>query len=154
MEWTPETQGKVIGASMFGTKLSSIIQRLGVPKSTCQDWIKSGATIAKNRPGRPRILSARDLCHLKRFVQASRENRRMSALQIIKILAFTICQATLITALTSLSLFHRIARRRPFLKDLDRKRRFAYALKYRHWTVEDWKRVIWTDESSFHVGAC
>lgn len=133
--------------------MTNIVDRLGVPKSTCQEWIRSGSTIAKNRSGGPQILSQRDLRHLKRFVQENRENRRLSAIQIIKIFKFLICEATLITALTSLSLFHRIARRRPFLKDLDRKRRLAYALKYRHWTVEDWKRVIWTDESSFHIGA-
>jgi len=23
---------------------------------------------------------------------------------------------------------------------------------YKNWTIEDWKRVIWTDESSFHIG--
>ena len=143
----------MIGAHLFGAKLTSIVDRIGVPKSTCQDWIRSGSTIAKDRSGRPQILTKRDLRHLKRFVQESRENRRLSAIQLIKIFLFTICEATLITALTGLSLFHRIARRRPFLKDLDRKRRLAYALKYRHWTVEDWKRVIWTDESSFHIGA-
>jgi hypothetical protein len=75
----------------------------------------------------------------------------MSALQITQI-EFTICQATLITALTSLSLFHRIAQ--PFLEDLDHKHCLAYALEYLDGIVEDWKRVIWMDESSFPVGAC
>jgi hypothetical protein len=145
--------GKVIGAYMFGTKLSSITERLGVPKSTCQDWIRSGATIAKDRSGRPPALSTRSLRQVKRFIQTDRESRRMSLFQIIKMLAFIICEATLLKGLTSLGLFHRIAQRRPFLKNLDRKRRLAYALKYQHWTVEDWKRVIWTDESSFHIGA-
>jgi len=26
--------------------------------------------------------------------------------------------------------------------------RLDFALKYRHWTVEEWKRVIWTDETA------
>ena len=77
----------------------------------------------------------------------------MSALQILKTLEFSISERTLITALTGLSFYHRIARRRPFLKDIDRVQRLEYALKYQHWTVEDWKRIIWTDESSFHVRA-
>jgi DDE superfamily endonuclease len=77
----------------------------------------------------------------------------MSLIKIVKILQFYVSETTLLKALTTLGLFHRIARRRPFLKIVDRTRRLAYALKYRHWTVEDWKRIIWTDESSFHVGA-
>ena len=31
--------------------------------------------------------------------------------------------------------------------------RFAFALRYRHWTIEDWKKVIWTDETSVLLGA-
>lgn len=26
--------------------------------------------------------------------------------------------------------------------------RYDFAVKYKDWTVEDWKRVIWTDETS------
>jgi len=77
----------------------------------------------------------------------------MLALQILKTLEFSITERTLITALTGLSFCHWIAQRQPFLKDIDRVWRLEYALKYQHWTVEDWKRILWTDESSFHVGA-
>jgi hypothetical protein len=28
----------------------------------------------------------------------------------------------------------------------------AFARQYRDWTAEDWKKVVWTDESSFEVG--
>ncbi|KAL4062810.1 hypothetical protein V8B97DRAFT_2012176 [Scleroderma yunnanense] len=30
------------------------------------------------------------------------------------------------------------------------KKRLAFALKYQHWTVEDWKRVIWSDETKIN----
>ena len=96
-------RGKVIGASICGSKLSNIVKRLGVPKSTCQDWIESGSTIAKHRSGRPTKLSPRDLRQLKRFIQTDRNTRRMSALQILKTLEFSITERTLITALTGLS---------------------------------------------------
>jgi hypothetical protein len=111
MEWTSGTRGKVIGARIFGAKISSLVEKFGVPKSTCQDWIKSDSTIAKDRSGSPPILSTLDLHQLKRFIQTSRENRRMSALQILQIMEFNICEDTLLIALTSLHLFHRITRR-------------------------------------------
>src|SRR5262249_45273584 len=31
-----------------------------------------------------------------------------------------------------------------------RQRRLAFAQKYREWTVEDWKRVIWSDETKIN----
>jgi hypothetical protein len=31
-----------------------------------------------------------------------------------------------------------------------KKVRLAFAQKYREWTVEDWKRVIWSDETKIN----
>lgn len=30
--------------------------------------------------------------------------------------------------------------------------RLAFAIKYRNWTIKDWKQVIWTDEASVVLG--
>jgi hypothetical protein len=45
-----------------------------------------------------------------------------------------------------------IVQKKPFLFDIHRARRLEFARKHRKWTIEDWKRVIWTDESTFEVG--
>jgi hypothetical protein len=34
------------------------------------------------------------------------------------------------------------------LKNEDKKKRLAWCWAYRNWTLEDWKRMIWTDETS------
>lgn len=31
--------------------------------------------------------------------------------------------------------------------------RLQWALRYKDWTVEEWKKVIWFDESSVWIGA-
>ena len=38
-------------------------------------------------------------------------------------------------------------KKKPLLTAVHRKKRLAFAQKYREWTVEDWKRVIWSDET-------
>ena len=38
-----------------------------------------------------------------------------------------------------------VKKKKPLLSVNHRKRRLFFALKYQHWTVEDWKRVIWSD---------
>ena len=30
--------------------------------------------------------------------------------------------------------------------------RLAFALEYEHWTLEDWKNVIWSNETSIILG--
>jgi hypothetical protein len=46
---------------------------------------------------------------------------------------------------------NRIASRKPYLNVVHKATRLAFARKYKHWTEEDWYKVIWTDESSFEL---
>jgi hypothetical protein len=48
--------------------------------------------------------------------------------------------------------YKRRARKKPFLSTKQRKVRLAWAREHRHWTLKQWKKVIWTDECSFEVG--
>ena len=41
-------------------------------------------------------------------------------------------------------------KKKPFLSTMDRKKHLNFALKYKEWTVEDWKRVIWSDETKIN----
>ena len=43
-----------------------------------------------------------------------------------------------------------VKKKKPLLSLRHRKARLAFALKYREWTVEDWKRVIWSDETKIN----
>ena len=43
-----------------------------------------------------------------------------------------------------------VKKKKPLLSVNHRKRRLAFALKYQHWTVEDWKSVIWSDETKIN----
>ena len=38
-----------------------------------------------------------------------------------------------------------VKNKKPFLSATHRKKWFNFALKDKEWTVEDWKRVIWSD---------
>ena len=39
---------------------------------------------------------------------------------------------------------------RPFLSKKHRKERMEFAIAHKDWTVEDWKRVIWSDETKIN----
>jgi transposase len=41
---------------------------------------------------------------------------------------------------------------KPGLKDDDKERRLKWCLDHEDWTLEDWKNVIWTDETSVQLG--
>ena len=43
-----------------------------------------------------------------------------------------------------------VKRRKPLLFITHGKRRVDFAFKYKNWTMEDWIRVIWSDETKFN----
>ena len=43
----------------------------------------------------------------------------------------------------------RIAAKKPLLKDIDKRKRLAWAKKHKQWTLDWWKSVLWSDESKF-----
>jgi hypothetical protein len=45
----------------------------------------------------------------------------------------------------------RVRRKKPLLNKKHRQRRYSFALRYRKWKVDQWKYVVWSDESKFNV---
>ena len=39
--------------------------------------------------------------------------------------------------------------RKPFVSTVNRRKRFHFAKRYCHWTFDQWKNVVWSDESPF-----
>ena len=124
----------------------------GIPKSTVGNIGTRNIATTKFKRGRPRKLTAHDKRRIVRWITKSRDTRRADCKAIIKALDLDVCQNTLITALAELGYTRSVARRRPLLKQLDLKRRLRFARSHKHWTVEDWMRVIFTDEMSIKVG--
>jgi hypothetical protein len=60
--------------------------------------------------------------------------------------------STVRKALHDVGFYSRIAQKKPFLFDTHRARRLDFAREHQKWTIEDWKKVIWTNESTFEVG--
>jgi DDE superfamily endonuclease/Transposase len=59
---------------------------------------------------------------------------------------------TLHRRLKEINLYSRIRRRKPVLQPRHKAARLHWARKYQNWTVQDWMRVIWSDESSIVLG--
>lgn len=63
------------------------------------------------------------------------------------------CSArTVRRVLDEAGLFGRVTRVAPPLKEEHIKKRLAFAEGYGNWTVDDWDKVLWTDEMSIRVG--
>ena len=45
----------------------------------------------------------------------------------------------------------RLAAKKPLLRPANIQKRLRFAREHKHWTVDDWKKVLWTDESKFEL---
>lgn len=86
------------------------------------------------------------------LLRSAKANDDQAFRDIINIAGVKVSRATLPRRLKEVDLFSRIRRRKPVLKPYHKAARLFWARKYVHWTVEDWLKVIWSDESSIVLG--
>jgi hypothetical protein len=102
--------------------------------------------------GRKFKLSLRDERVIKRLIMSGEcESAAEIARQAENLGLPRVCENTVRNALRRQGLFARVMRKKPFLSKKHKALRLAWARKYRTWTVSDWERVIFSDETKMTV---
>jgi len=104
------------------------------------------------KPGRPRIITGRDERNVIRHIL---NGECSTAVDIQKRLKtdgkFDVSVSTVKRVLRRNGFSGRIKRKKPYLKKKHRELRLKFAKKYKNWKIEDWNKVIWSDESKFMI---
>jgi hypothetical protein len=101
--------------------------------------------------GRPSKLSTIDQqAILTQITTGKAANAVQATKHINSIISTPVSSETVRRVLRKNSFKAVVKKKKPLLSVRHRKRRLAFALKYREWTVEDWKRVIWSDETKIN----
>ncbi|KAG1059119.1 hypothetical protein G6F42_028428 [Rhizopus arrhizus] len=58
---------------------------------------------------------------------------------------------TTLNVLKSMGFHSRIKQRKPMISHTNMEKRYRWAKKYQYWTVGDWKRVVFSDETKVNV---
>lgn len=61
----------------------------------------------------------------------------------------SLCAATVKNVLKRNRYKSKKQQKKPLLSNINKRKRLAFAKKYRNWKSDDWMQVIWSDESSF-----
>ena len=72
--------------------------------------------------------------------------------QVLSILKLQAPRAYIERVLHKSDYISTVALRKPFLTKDHKAKRLAWCLERKDWTLEEWRRVIWTDESTFELG--
>ncbi|GFW66734.1 transposable element tcb1 transposase [Trichonephila clavipes] len=128
------------------------------PKFTASDvivkWKGEGSETAEKRTGRPKILGERSHKTLRRVVK---QNRKSSLVEISQ--EFQISSGISVSSRTvrrerefkNLGFHGRAAAHKPNIPPQNAKHGLQWCRAHRHWTVDLWKTVPWSDESRFTV---
>jgi transposase len=107
---------------------------------------------AAPRSGRPRKVSARDERAIARIVFSGRADNAVEAAQEFNDASDSPVSAnTVRRSLRRQGFEARVKKHKPLLSKRHVQRRLAFAQKYRDWTADDWRRVVFSDESRFFV---
>jgi hypothetical protein len=88
----------------------------------------------------------------RRITRLALKLRRITTQDLINELDLNISRKTIIRILRANNIRKRIARTKPHLTQSHMSARLEWAKLHESWTVADWAKVIWSDESSIQVG--
>lgn len=149
---TSEVHAQIITLSQLGWSHRQISDQLDVPRSTVGDRIRAyrrnGGLGRAPGSGRKRLTSERDDAVILREVK---RNRFITAAELKEELKWLkVSHSTIYRRIKENGEFGSyVAARKPFLREVNVEKRLAWAKEHENWTVEQWKSVLWSDESPF-----
>ena len=102
------------------------------------------------RPGRPKKVTAQLEEDIIRSITNNRYGREKTLRQLAR--EFNLSREVIRKILRKRGYKKTKPTRKPGLTQAMREARLHFAKRYEHWTIEDWKQVIWTDETSVVLG--
>ena len=153
MQPTSSTQcSQVISLLHDGYSLRQIQSKTGLGKSTIGRIKKEIDGDKENsKEGRPSKLSYRDKQSIFRQITTGKLNNAVQATHFINnILPNPVTPQTVRNALKENNFRSVIKKKCPLLKKGHRLARLKFAKYHENWTVEDWKRVLWSDETKIN----
>jgi transposase len=148
------TKANIISLLKNEHSIREISKRTGVSNATvCR--IRKKCTkelVHKLSPGRPRVLSLHQERNLVRMVSSGKWSNAEKANYFLKVdYGVDLTTKCIRNSLKRNGLHSYVKQKKPFLSKIHRMKRLKFARRYKTWTAEDWKKIIWTDESKFNV---
>ena len=151
-----EERAAVVTLSEEGYSCRSIARRQKISLCAVQGILRkkseTGTVKDKSRSGRPRATTAREDRLLYR---TSLSNRRATSRLLKRALQDStgchVSSSTVRRRLNSFGLKGCVAAKKPLLTEKHKKKRLEWCKERQDWTVEKWRKVLWSDESVFEL---
>jgi len=147
---------KMIKLRDKGLSYGQIAVKMSVSKATVysvvQKWQKYGSTANIKRLSRNKKTTEReDRLIIQKIQQNPRQSIPKLNAELKKDYCIDVSDQTLRNRAHSAGFKGRRPAKKPWLAKRHIKARLSFAKKYSKWTIEDWKRVIWSDETKINL---
>jgi transposase len=135
-----------------GARAVDLTKSFKVPKQTVSDILKkyrtTGTIERKPGSGRPRKTTALED---RLIIRTMLSKRDITAHEIADSVGINgVSDKTICRRLTQSGEFKSCWKtRKPFITEKNRRIRVEWSQEHLHWTVEQWRKVLWSDESSY-----
>lgn len=147
-----QVHNSIISLLDAGLSSRQIAAQLGVGHTTV-DKVRAATRqgIQKCRAGQPAKLSAADKRRLIRMVISGKADTATQLTQELRnTTPIKIRTETILNALKEAGPKALDSKKNPRLFPRHKRQRMDCAVRYQYWTVDDWKRVIWSDETKLN----
>ena len=147
-----ETIRTIVDLAGEGLSLREMARRCGVSESFVRKTLrKHGVTKPHAKPGRPVKLSAQNRRLCTRLITSGQQSHAVGvAKSLHETLGITVSPQTVRNAFKEAGFGAVVKQKRPKLSPKNVKDRLDFALRHKDWTLDDWKRVIWSDETKIN----
>jgi hypothetical protein len=127
-------------------------RELQIAQSTVRKVISSGIVTPTKPIGRAPLLTTGKRCRLVARATQDAFHRRLTFEEVAHIEGISVCRRSLTKAFEKEQYHRRKATEKPLLTPDHLTRRVTWANIHKAWEFDMWKRVDWTDESTFRIG--
>ena len=148
-----EKSKRIISLLEFNYSLAKIAKIVAVSKSTVFKIKKEHNIVTKNNQrGRPPKLNDKDKRQIVRTIISGKISTAVEAAKNLSdSLNIHIHPETIRQTLKNAALRSIIKKKKPKLSKKHRRERMIWAEKYKNWAIDDWHRVIWSDETKINL---
>jgi len=156
-ELTEAQRGTIIYCRKRGDSIRCIAETVDCGATTVRATLKryadTGQIASKKRSGRPPLLNNQDRQRLKRLITTKEKNRRLSRAGVKSLWEAKTGQEisihTVSRVMHAIGLKNCVARPKPLVSSTNKTARLTWCRNHESWTVQDWRKVLWSDESTF-----
>lgn len=152
-----DDRNKIIALHSLQMSRHAISRQLKISRRTVayniNKFCETGSVQNKRRKAHRKTSAKED----NYICQVSLRNRKMTAVEITAEVngrlkgKSSVSVSTVKRRLREKGLFGRTAVKKPLLRSVNKKKRLQWARAHKHWTIADWNKVLWSDESKFEI---